>query len=201
MSLSSWFRDYVYIPLGGNREGMVRTVRNLLIVFLLTGFWHGAAWTFVIWGLYHGAFLLLERFGLGRLLARAPRPVGHAYALLVVLVGWVLFRAESLPQALAYLGAMARLDEAAAPNVDLAILLDSQRLAALAAGIVFAVPTLPWLLDKARTRKLEAAHTLEARLDTQGVHVLSTPVLVAGLVLSIAILAGSTLNPFLYFRF
>ena len=201
MSLSSWFRDYVYIPLGGNREGMGKTVRNLLVVFLLTGFWHGAAWTFVIWGLYHGAFLLLERFGLGRMLARAPKPVGHIYALLVVMAGWVLFRAESLPQALGYLSAMVRLDQLAPPNVDLAVLLDNQRLAALAAGIVFAAPTLPWLLDRLRTRKLAAAHTLEARLDTQGVHVLATPVLIAGLVLSIAILAGSTLNPFLYFRF
>jgi alginate O-acetyltransferase complex protein AlgI len=201
MSLSSWFRDYVYIPLGGNREGMAKTVRNLLIVFLLTGFWHGAAWTFVIWGLYHGGFLLLERFGLGRLLDRAPRAVGHVYAILVVMAGWVLFRAESLPQALGYLGAMARLDQLAVPPVPLLVLLNNERLAAIGAGLVFAVPTLPWLLDKVRARKLAAAHTLEARLDTQGVHMLSTPVLVAGLVLSIAVLAGTTLNPFLYFRF
>ena len=201
MSLSSWFRDYVYIPLGGNREGMAKTVRNLLIVFLLTGLWHGAAWTFVIWGLYHGGFLLLERFGLGRLLARAPRPVGHVYALLVVMAGWVLFRAESLPQALGYLGAMARLDQLAVPPVGLLVLLDNERLAAITAGLVFAVPTLPWLLDKVRARRLAAAHTLEARLDTQGVHVLSTPLLLAGLALSIAVLAGTTLNPFLYFRF
>ena len=201
MSLSSWFRDYVYIPLGGNREGMAKTVRNLLIVFLLTGLWHGAAWTFVIWGLYHGGFLLLERFGLGRLLARAPRPVGHVYALLVVMAGWVLFRAESLPRALGYLGAMARLDQLAVPPVGLLVLLDNERLAAITAGLVFAVPTLPWLLDKVRARRLAAAHTLEARLDTQGVHVLSTPLLLAGLALSIAVLAGTTLNPFLYFRF
>ncbi len=201
MSLSSWFRDYVYIPLGGNRQGMAKTVRNLLIVFLLTGFWHGAAWTFVIWGLYHGGFLLLERFGLSRLLERAPRPVGHAYAILVVMAGWVLFRAESLPQALGYLGAMARLGEIGAAPVDLLVRLDNERLAAMLSGIVFAVPTLPWLLDKVRARKLAPAHTLEARLDTQGVHVLSTPILVAGLVLSLAVLAGTTLNPFLYFRF
>ena len=201
MSLSSWFRDYVYIPLGGNRQGMAKTVRNLLIVFLLTGFWHGAAWTFVIWGLYHGGFLLLERFGLSRLLERAPRPVGHAYAILVVMAGWVLFRAESLPRALGYLGAMARLDQLAVPPVGLLVLLDNERLAAITAGLVFAVPTLPWLLDKVRARRLAAAHTLEARLDTQGVHVLSTPLLLAGLALSIAVLAGTTLNPFLYFRF
>ncbi len=95
ISLSSWFRDYVYIPLGGNRGGAAKTVRNLLVVFLLTGVWHGAAWNFILWGLYHGAFLLIERFGLSRLLTAAPRFVGHVYALLIVLVGWVLFRAET----------------------------------------------------------------------------------------------------------
>jgi alginate O-acetyltransferase complex protein AlgI len=201
ISLSSWFRDYVYIPLGGNRGGLAKTVRNLLIVFLLTGLWHGAAWTFVLWGLYHGAFLMLERFGLGRLLARAPRAVGHAYAVLVVLAGWVLFRAESLPQALGYLRVMADLGRLATPPVATQALLDSQTLAALVAGVIFSVPTLPWLLDRMRARKLAPAGTLEPRLDTQGVHVLATPLLAGGLLLSVAILAGSTLNPFLYFRF
>jgi alginate O-acetyltransferase complex protein AlgI len=201
ISLSSWFRDYVYIPLGGNRGGRWKTVRNLLVVFLLTGVWHGAAWTFIVWGLYHGAFLLIERFGLARLLAVAPRFVGHAYALLVVLVGWVLFRADTLPHALDYLTVMANPAAIVVPPIDTRILLDAQTLAALAAGLVFAVPTLPWLLDRLRTPKLDPAHTLEARLDTQGVHVLATPALIAGLMLSIAILAGSTLNPFLYFRF
>lgn len=176
-------------------------MRNLLVVFLLTGVWHGAAWTFIVWGLYHGAFLLIERFGLSRLLAVAPRFVAHAYALLVVLVGWVLFRAETLPQALDYLAVMANPTAAVVPPISTRVLLDPQTLAAMAAGVVFAVPTLPWLLERLRTPKLPPAHTLEARLDTQGVHVLATPALITGLVLSIAILAGSTLNPFLYFRF
>ncbi|MBU1374649.1 MAG: MBOAT family protein [Alphaproteobacteria bacterium] len=201
ISLSSWFRDYVYIPLGGNRAGSAKTVRNLLVVFLLTGVWHGAAWTFVVWGLYHGAFLLIERFGLARLLALAPRFVGHAYALLVVLVGWVLFRADTLPHALDYLAVMANPATAAAPPISTRILLNAQTLAALAAGMVFAVPTLPWLLERLRTPRLAPAHTLEARLDTQGVHVLATAALILGLLLSIALLAGTTLNPFLYFRF
>jgi len=201
ISLSSWFRDYVYIPLGGNRAGAAKTVRNLLVVFLLTGVWHGAAWTFVLWGLYHGAFLLIERFGLARLLAAAPRFVGHAYALLVVLVGWVLFRAETLPQARDYLYVMAGGNGLTALPAGTLLLLNAQTLAAIAAGLVFAVPTLPWLLERLRTPRLEPAHTLEPRLDTQGVHVLATPALIAGLVLSVAILAGTTLNPFLYFRF
>lgn len=201
ISLSSWFRDYVYIPLGGNREGRWKTVRNLLLVFLLTGVWHGAAWTFIAWGLYHGAFLLIERFGLGRLLAALPRFVGHAYTLLAVLVGWVLFRAETLPNALAYLSIMAGADGWRPLGTATRVLLDGETLAAMAAGIVFAVPTLAWALDRLRAPRLSPAHTLEPRLDTQGVHVLSTPVLVLGLVLSIAVLAGTTLNPFLYFRF
>lgn len=201
MSLSSWFRDYVYIPLGGNRGGMGRTVRNLLIVFLLTGIWHGAAWTFVAWGLFHGTFLLIERFGFGRLLERGPAAVGHAYAVLVIMAGWVLFRAETLPQAVDYLAAMARLPDLAAPPAGVMVLLNSERLAAIAAGLLFAVPTLPWLLDRMRAPRLAASVALEPRLDTQSVHVLSTPVLLAGLALSIAVLAGTTLNPFLYFRF
>lgn len=201
ISLSSWFRDYVYIPLGGNRGGAAKTVRNLLVVFLLTGVWHGAAWTFIVWGLYHGAFLLSERFGLSRLLAAGPRVLSHAYALLVVMVGWVFFRADTLPHALDYLRVMA--DPFAAPPLPVATLvrLDPQTLAAIGLGVIFAVPTLPWLLDRLRTPRLDPARNLEPRLDTQGVHVLATPVLIAGLLLSVAVLAGTTLNPFLYFRF
>lgn len=201
ISLSSWFRDYVYIPLGGNRRGLALTLRNLLIVFLLTGLWHGAAWTFVAWGLYHGAFLILERFGLSRALARAPRAVGQAYALLVVLAGWVLFRAETLPQALAYLRAMADLRHLAAPPVATQVLLDAPVVAALVGGALFSQPLLPWLLDRARARRLAPAAGVEPRLDTQGVHVLATPLLACGLLLSVALLAGASLNPFLYFRF
>ena len=140
MSLSSWFRDYVYIPLGGNRGGQTQTVRNLLIVFFLTGLWHGAAWRFIVWGLYHGAFLMLERFGLGRVLVRLPRPVRHLYAVLVVMVGWVFFRADTLPQALRYLGEMAQPAHFAAPDAALSILLSAQALAALGAGTLFAAP-------------------------------------------------------------
>ncbi|PZQ62186.1 MAG: hypothetical protein DI570_11905 [Phenylobacterium zucineum] len=201
ISLSSWFRDYVYIPLGGNRGGQVATLRNLLIVFLLTGLWHGAAWTFVLWGLYHGAFLLAERLGLGRLLAAGPRVLSRAYTLLAVMIGWVLFRAETLPDALGYLGRMTALGDVSALPVGTLVLLDSQRLAALALGCVFAFPILPWVLDRLRAPRLPASPTIEARLDTQAVHVLATPVLILAFVVSIAALAGSSLNPFLYFRF
>ncbi len=202
MSLSSWFRDYVYIPLGGNRRGQFRTVRNLLIVFFLTGLWHGAAWRFIVWGLYHGAFLMLERFGFGRVVARAPRVARHAYAVLVVMVGWVFFRAETLPHALAYLGQMADPRRFGAPDAALAILLDAQTLAALALGSLLAAPVLPWVLRRLRVARAEPPLAgVPERLDTRSVHALPVAVLAGGFVLSIAILVGSTLNPFLYFRF
>lgn len=200
MSLSSWFRDYVYIPLGGNRGGRAQTVRNLLIVFFLTGLWHGAAWRFIVWGLYHGAFLMLERFGLGRVLDRAPRPLRHLYAVLVVMVGWVFFRADSLPQALGYLGRMVR--PQAVPDIGLALLINAQSLAALAAGTLFAAPLLPALMARLGVVRAGAPRPdLPPRLETRSVHALPVPLLAAGFVVSVALLAASTLNPFLYFRF
>ena len=106
MSLSRWFRDYLYIPLGGNRHGPLRTYRNLICVFLLCGLWHGAGWTFVIWGAYHGALLVLERLGFAALLRRAPVLLQHVYAMLAIIFGWVLFRADNITQAASMLDKM-----------------------------------------------------------------------------------------------
>src|SRR5687768_10410935 len=103
ISLSTWFKDYLYVPLGGSRLGPRRTYVNLLVVFLLCGLWHGAAWTFVAWGLYHGMFLVLERVGWARTLERGPPALRHVYVLLAVMVGWVLFRSETLAGAVGYL--------------------------------------------------------------------------------------------------
>jgi alginate O-acetyltransferase complex protein AlgI len=202
MSLSSWFRDYVYIPLGGNRGGLARTVRNLLIVFFLTGLWHGAAWRFIVWGLFHGGFLMLERFGLGRILQAAPRPLRHLYAVLVVMVGWVFFRADSLPHALHVLGQMAQPARFLAPDPALSILLNAQSVAALVAGSLLSAPLLPALMERLRAPRAEPPRPdLPGRLETRSVHALPIPLLAAGFVISIAFLVGSTLNPFLYFRF
>jgi alginate O-acetyltransferase complex protein AlgI len=107
MSLSSWFRDYLYVPLGGNRASKRRMYFNLVLVFFLCGLWHGASWSFVVWGLYHGTFLVVERLGLAGVVRRFPAPVRHAYLLVVVMIGWVFFRADTLQHAVAYLGAMA----------------------------------------------------------------------------------------------
>lgn len=202
MSLSAWFRDYVYIPLGGNRGGRAATVRNLLIVFFLTGLWHGAAWNFVVWGLFHGAFLMLERFGLDRVLRATPRMLRHTYVLLVVMVGWVFFRAGDVPQALAYLAVM--FDPTAFAPLQIAELrlLDTEVIAAIVAGLVLAGPTLDAVLSRLRTPRSDAPSPhLPAHLDTRAAFVLPTPVLAAGFVVSIAVMVNSTLNPFLYFRF
>ena len=106
ISLSSWLRDYVYIPLGGSRVSTFNIYRNLVIVFFLCGLWHGANMTFVIWGLYNGLFLVLERLFLGNILEKLPKILSHTYAILVVLVGWVFFRADNLSQAIDYLNVM-----------------------------------------------------------------------------------------------
>ena len=110
ISLSSWFRDYVYIPLGGSRKGTLRTYLNLLIVFFLTGFWHGAAWQYIVWGLFHGAFILLERFGLGRILKRMPHFVQHLYTIFVVTLSWAFFRSSDIGAAFRFLRGMFAFD-------------------------------------------------------------------------------------------
>ncbi len=106
ISLSTWFRDYVYIPLGGNRKGTARTIVNLLIVWSLTGLWHGAAWNFVAWGVYYGVLLILEKYVFGNLVERLPMWAKRLLTMLIVVVGWVFFSAESFGYAAKYLGAM-----------------------------------------------------------------------------------------------
>ena len=106
ISLGAWFRDYVYIPLGGSREGDGKTIRNLLIVWLLTGIWHGANWTFIVWGLYHGLLLLLEKFLFKAALDKTPQIVKRILTLLLVVIGWVFFFSDSLGMALSWIGRM-----------------------------------------------------------------------------------------------
>ena len=208
ISLSSWFRDYVYIPLGGNRGGRLATVRNLLIVFLLTGLWHGAAWSFIVWGLYHGAFLMLERFGLGRILTALPRLVRHAYALLVVMIGWVFFRADGFVRGLDYLRIMFTPQRVRPPDIALLTLLNPEVILALAVGVALSFPTVPALLSALNARRAsdpQAGATLSPgsnpALATTQTHVLPVALMLTCLVFSLAHLANSSLNPFLYFRF
>lgn len=144
MSLSAWFKDYVYIPLGGNRKGKFRAGINKCIVFLLCGLWHGAAWTFVIWGLWHGLFSLLESMNVipaKKLEQGKGRIIGHIYTLLVVCIGFVMFRATTVSQGLQIIAAMfTGLRFSTAGTVALKRLLNGETLLAMAAGIAISMP-------------------------------------------------------------
>ncbi len=184
MTLSQWFRDYLYIPLGGNRTG--HTYRNLILVFLLTGLWHGAAWTFVIWGAYHGIWLLIERRAGGRLLSGLP---GRALTLAIVAVGWIVFRAPDFNWATEVFSALFRF-EFGTRSGRIANAVDTRfLLVLLGASIVFFMPSTkrpgpPRLHDPGR---LAAA----AR----------SGLLVVGLPIALVLAAAQTFSPFLYFQF
>ena len=191
MTLSAWFRDYLYIPLGGNRHGPVRTYRNLVVVFLLCGLWHGASWTFVLWGLWHGLFLVLERAGLGRVLGRLPAAAGWAYALLAVMLGWVLFRAPSLHAAARVWRGLVGLNGAGgALGPDLARVWTPGVMALMGVGFLLSVFGLGSLR---RRPLLGGAGRLGGLVDSAAVCGL--------LVLCVLAVAGGGYSPFLYYRF
>jgi alginate O-acetyltransferase complex protein AlgI len=202
ISLSSWFRDYLYIPLGGNRHGTPRTYFNLVAVFFLCGLWHGANWTFVMWGLYHGAFLVLERMGLGERIEGQPSLVRRGYLLLVVLIGWVFFRSATFGSAMAMLRGMAGLADASATTYLAAVYLQPDVVLALIAGIIFAGPTLPWLRQLHRRMTLAAAGRRWLGQSIEAAAALATVASQALLLCGSAmLLAANTYNPFIYFRF
>src|SRR2546423_2017656 len=148
LTLSAWFRDYVYIPLGGNRGGTLATFRNLWIVFFLTGAWHGASWNFIVWGMWHGFFLALERLGpVARVMEATPHVLRNAYVLLIVMIGWVFFRANDLPHAIAYLRRMFAFDPVVDPPIRAFDLVTSQTLVAIALTSCFAFPLWAWVKD------------------------------------------------------
>ena len=197
ISLSTWFRDYLYIPLGGNRHGPVRTGANLLLVFLLCGLWHGASWTFLIWGVYHGIFLVLERVpAVRRLLDRLPAPVQHAYVLLVVLVGWVFFRADTFAHALAYLEAMVDFSRPPLFNSQLFLALNNEFSLTLVAAVIGSAPVFALLQRWRAGRPIVPAPAMRWLAATAQVGSLGFV-----LVYSIAAVLGGAHNPFLYFRF
>ena len=194
ISLSNWFRDYLYIPLGGNRRGERRAYANLVLVFALCGLWHGASWPFVLWGAWHGIFLVIERAGLERILARIG-PLTHLYTLLAVMGGWVLFRCETLPQAGQYYAALAGFADGSPLRHPLAEFLNPQVALTLAIGTVFATPVARRL---GRWRDQVAAQPgLRARGILAADIAWTTLVYLA----ACAMLAAGTYNPFIYFRF
>lgn len=179
ISLSQWFRDYVYIPLGGSRKALARTCINLLVVFTLCGLWHGASWTFVLWGLYYGLILMIEKIGLLRLLEKVPRIVRHLYVLLVVLIGWVLFKSYDLAHALSYISKMMNIKSASTILLDIEPYVNNHMLIVLIAAVVFSMPTF-------KQKKFS---------------IFSYALLFIFFVASIMSIAANTYNPFIYFRF
>ena len=188
ISLSTWFRDYLYIPLGGNRKGMLRTYTNLIIVFFITGLWHGASWNFVVWGLFHGSFLLLER----NIKIRLPQGLSflrHIYLLLVVIIGWVFFRAENLSEAWSYLFKMFSFS-IGKDNSPL-MYLDNYTVFVLFLGILFAAPLRTWLSNK-----------FDQAIEQNSVNlVLRNFLYLLLFMFTVMDLAQTTYNPFIYFRF
>ena len=189
ITLGHWMKDYLYIPLGGNRQGEGRTYLNLVIVFFLSGLWHGAAWTFVVWGLYHGLFLILDKWGLRKLLDKMGKVPSVLLTFLLVMVGWVIFRADTIGYAVAYLG---RLFTFAAPADG--ILLDTRFVVMLILATLLAfsglIPSVEQrankLFDKILTPRRAITVTVLAIL----LYVLNSSALLAG-----------GFNPFIYFRF
>ena len=199
ISLSTWFRDYLFFPLGANRKGAARGYLNLLIVFVLCGFWHGANWTFILWGLWQGVFLVLERVALGRRLARAWAPLQHLYALLVIVAGWVLFRSASIAAAWTFLKAMAGFAAGTGVAFRAAQFLDARILLAIAIGVPASLPVLAGL--RKRAARITASRPALAEPLRRGLALGSVLALAALLVLSSMIIAAGTYNPFLYFKF
>lgn len=192
ISLSTWFRDYLYIPLGGNRCAHWKHIRNILVVWALTGLWHGAAWNFLCWGLYFGLLLLGEKYGWGRILERAPAALRHLYAMVLIVVSWVLFRAETLDYAVRFLQAMAGFAQGGLTDGRTTYYLLEFRWELLLA-IPAAMPVKSWLQNWLESKSGAAAQALLAW----------GPKLIAlGMFgLSFLRLVSSSFNPFIYFRF
>lgn len=189
ISLGTWFREYLYIPLGGNRRGKYRTYANLLLVFFVTGLWHGANWTFILWGLWHGLFILLERtVGVPQGKTKYDL-LRHVYTALVFIIGWTMFRAPTVQEGVGFIGTMLGIYSPAAVPVAVGYYLTNKIAATLCVAAFFSLPV---------SGRLAAVVFPEGRLRGQ----LAGDVFLLGiLLLSIASLAASTYNPFIYFRF
>jgi len=185
ISLSIWFRDYLYIPLGGSRGSTLFTMRNLIIVFFITGLWHGASWSFIGWGLFHGFFMLLERVGFDKILKRIPSFFQNIYVLLIVVFGWVFFRIESWNDALTIQKSMIGLGSSSGPYT-LSSVMNSYYWVMLFIAIVMAFPVVQFI---------------ERLLPQKTIKVLGVISIVFILVLSVIEMANNTYSPFIYFRF
>mgnify|MGYP003291525775 CR=1 FL=1 len=186
ISLSSWFRDYIYIPLGGNRVSKIKWIRNILIVWLLTGLWHGAAWNFIIWGVYFGILLLVEKLFLGKLLNKLPKALSRIYTLIIVMISFIIFSGENPAQIITNLGGLVGLSDNQVISIQ-SIYYFKSYFVILLIGIIGATPILKNIVNTKKIHKLA--------------NVLETIFLIIILILSTSYIIDSSFNPFLYFRF
>jgi alginate O-acetyltransferase complex protein AlgI len=189
ISLGSWFRDYVYIPLGGNRAGKRKLIRNLFVVWFLTGLWHGASWNFVLWGLYFGALILIEKKFLEKHMKQWPQAARHIYLLLSVVIGWVFFDFTNLADALSFLRTMFGLGDI--------VFINAQTIAKLEAYsvlfLICVIASSPWpkkLVLSLRSKMHRAIYKTAVAVYYCVFMFFST-----------AYMVGATFNPFIYFRF
>ena len=196
ISLSTWFKEYLYIPLGGNRKGKARTALNRIIVFFFTGLWHGANWTFVLWGLWHGLFLLLEEYL--PFLKKLPKVLGHIYTMLVVLLGFVVFRADTIGYGFGYIGRMFSFGSPGSYDMSLALRqLTPWFIFIFVIAVIGCAPIRP-LSDKIRQKLYADGSASTAwRIVSVALYCLAF----AGLFFCILRLSPSGYNPFIYFRF
>lgn len=191
ISLGTWFREYVYIPLGGNRCSRIRQIRNIMAVWMLTGLWHGASWNFVVWGIYYGCLLLIEKMFLKKLIDNAPAIISHVYCMLAVIIGWVLFASRDIESAAAYLGVMS----GASGNV----LVDNAFIYYLKSNAVMLVISL--LFSTGIFKEIFEPEEISDKIRTRVSHSAAVILHAFILFMSTAYLVTETYNPFLYFRF
>jgi alginate O-acetyltransferase complex protein AlgI len=195
ISLSTWFRDYLYIPLGGNRVAPARVAFNLVLVFLLCGFWHGASWNFLVWGAYHGLFLMVERWGPMERFLRKIGWGGHVYTVLAVMGGWIFFRAHDMTEALEIWARAVGLNGQEGAMLMPWALLEIDERWLLVVGVIACLPVLPWLVEKI-AGKGEVNNP--AKVGWQVVSLVGLSLVWA---VSFIQLTAGTFNPFIYFRF
>lgn len=198
ISLSSWFRDYVYIPLGGSRKSGGRTYFNLILVFFLTGFWHGAGFSFIVWGLMHGFMMIVERLGFSKVLKKMPSVISNLYVVLFVMVTWVFFRAENLPYAIAYVKKM--FIYSSDTTINLGLYYTSQLYFYLILGVLGAYGFFP-LLYKGFLKIYKSVNSQFRKVLLCSYDSLHLIVIVVLLLFTTIILLTGSYNPFIYFRF
>ena len=200
ISLSSWFRDYLYIPLGGNRNSPARTCFNLFFVFFLCGLWHGASWNFVLWGMIHGIFLILERIGLGKLLKKMWAPFQHLYTLVIIITAWMFFRIDNLHEALLFVKAMFGYPTGDGNALHLSYYLTNKYIFVFVLGILGSMPFINlfnYLCSLAfKYRENLLGHCMQLSFSFTKVFFL-----VSVFIFSVMFIASGTYNPFIYFRF